>query len=205
MLLRTMTGSENWRDHAAKVHVFYSPTAADEREVHIGVASREPGTAISSISKTSASARLGFTDPGGMWTDATYDVPEGVVLKIFANRVGGFGTANLSANQFIRMREEAALTRVTVPLSPNPAARYASVFVQGRFDLLTYGEAQTLGAKVLPQFKRHSEPVMLRRVFQIATIEPQIRPRAVVETREVRVGEAVVPVMIRRRSRTMLI
>jgi hypothetical protein len=52
MLIRTMTGKENWKNHSAKLQVFYSPTTPGGREIHIGVASRDPTIAITQVRST---------------------------------------------------------------------------------------------------------------------------------------------------------
>jgi hypothetical protein len=203
MLIRTMTGKENWKNHSAKLQVFYSPTTPGGREIHIGVASRDPTIAITQVRSTTNLAKPGFRPEIGEWTDASYEVPPGTVLKLFANKAGGFGAMNLTANVFVCTREDAALNRVKLALSSDQNAYYSSVYVQGKFDILSYDDARIMGAKVMPQFKRFAAPEMVRRLFEVEVLEPQTRARPTMTTETVVVGTQTVNVPIRRRGRIM--
>lgn len=202
MLLTAITGSETWQGWSAKVHLFHSPRRGQGREVHIGIAARDPANNISYAQQgTAALARPGMRAELGQWTNSTFDVPEGEVFKLFAQRSSG---PVRQANMFLQTRGEAALQRVVVRLSTHPQAAYSAVHIQGRFDLLSWEQARDMGIVVLPQFRPHFEPSVASRMFEVQVVEQAIRARPVVENRVVETtsGEEVI-VPTRRRGRAL--
>lgn len=190
MLLNVMTGEETFPNASAKVHVFWTPQHNRRgKETHIGNASKEPTTGVSIIQHPRAmSAAPGYLDELGKWTTATYDVPEGTLLKVFMQRSSGFGTMIVRANMFIQMRERAALRQVRARLTGDSRAQFQSAVIAGRFDVLSLDEAAALGAAVPPHFRRHFEQGMVDRACELQIMEEEISPRPQVETRQISDG-----------------
>lgn len=205
MLVRAMTGNENWRGHSAKLHLFFCPLPP-LREIHIGAAARDPASGVTFARQgQSFPAKPGYAIDVGTWTDATYHVPEGTILKLFANKIsGGFGAQNLQANMFIALRESGPLVRIHMPLSQDPNARYSNVFVETRADILTFEEATLAGIRTLPQFRTFFQPELIRRMFNVETLENALFPRPTFENREVHTGNQTVVIPMRRRTRALL-
>lgn len=196
-LLQTTTGFENFSSGSAKVYVFSLPTPAfpgNESNLHLlsraGVSGvRAVGTA------TAAPAAPGVPYDRGKWTTQTFDIPEGMVLKVFANRsTSAFGQMRIMANMAIRMRAQGPLMRLSAILTQHQNATYTRANIEGRFDILTLEEALALGASIPSTFHATYGRGMTSRAFEITQMEREVTSRAAVRVRTIEnsQGEAVV-------------
>lgn len=196
MLISTTTGFENFESGSAKSYVFVAPSQATriQRELHLGVAARSGADGISAVgAPQSIPAAPGFIEETGRWTTATYEVPEHTILKLFAQRNGGFGSMRIMASLFVRMRKEAAVRKIGTVLTAHPKATYSRVWLEGRFDILTLEQAMALGVVVPPSFAHTYAQTMVNRAFEFVEVSRELSAPAqqVVSTVQNSAGETV--------------
>jgi hypothetical protein len=154
--------------------------------MHIGLAAKGVYPALRKVGmETRAPAGPGMRRELGEWVTASYEVPEGMILKVFASRSGGWGGMRVMANQFIRARSDAALRRISVVLTGSEKASFARANIEGRFDVISLAEAMTQGVLVPPSFRPSFDEGMQRRAFEYHTLDAEVRSAAVQETRRV--------------------
>ncbi len=178
MILQCTTGNENFEDHYTKVYLFHTPTdgaRGTEKECHIWqIARGEGGNGVTQVGRTvETKAALDHIPEFGAWRSSTYEVDEGVLLKLFAMRktremVAGRHTA---ACMFLRVREGAAVRRVLVSLTGDQRAPFGSVSLIGRFDMVTLQAAIQLGAEVPPPFMSQFHTDVQNVLFKMTTME----------------------------------
>lgn len=84
-------------------------------------------------------------NPGG-WTESTYDIPEGSILRLYATRP--LNRVQRSASTFLKVRGGAAYRTITMPTTGHPQCNVREVSIQGNFDLLPFAEAIDQGVKI---------------------------------------------------------
>jgi hypothetical protein len=201
MLLQTQTGSENFPHASAKVHVFAVPTTQfPGTEIHIGIAAKNSMYHITPHGQGQmVPAAAGRIEQYGSISTRTWNVPEGMVLKVFAQRKSSEWTRQtLMGNLLIAMREGAALRRVLIALTGWEHAAYQRLTIEGRFDILSVTDAVRLGVRIPEAYERYFTEAYTRRVFQFETVAPEASQRPTAEVRAVensagQVVEVVVP------------
>lgn len=181
MLISTTTGFENFQSGSAKSYVFVVPSSAHSllsKEAHIFIAARAGANSPSSIrsvgSPVSVPAAPGFIAETGKWTTATFDVPEGTILKVFCSRSGGFGSMRVSANMLLRVRRNAALLRIGTILTGYPKATYTRAWTEGRFDIIGAEEAHLLGIAIQPQYLSSYSESSINRAFETIVVDREV-------------------------------
>jgi hypothetical protein len=187
MLIQCTTGFENFPNSSAKAHVFVVPTARMlGKEMHIAVACKGVYPGLRKVGvETKQPAAHGLRRELGEWTTASYEVPNGMLLKIFGTRSGGWGGMRVMANQIIRPRADAALRRISVILTGHERASLARASIEGRFDLVPLAEALLSGVAVPPSFRPSFDETMQQRAFEYHEIEPELRSIPTTQTRVV--------------------
>jgi len=89
-------------------------------------------------------ANNGIRDHGNWWS-GDYEVPEGMVLRVYARRRTTGSRRNEEGIVFIQAREAAPLNRLRLNTFDNEHSASIPVIVEGRFDILTLREAGVLG------------------------------------------------------------
>lgn len=177
MLISTTCGFENFETGSAKSYVFVVPTTEFKlKEAHIGIVAKSGGPVRLAGSPEHYPAAPGMRDETGRWTRANYEVPEGLVLKVFMQRNGHFGSMRVMASQLLRMRNNAAYRKVGTILTGNPHAQFSRVWIEGRFDLLSVADAEQYGVLIPPHFRTGFQPVMQRRGFEYVVTDPELAP-----------------------------
>jgi hypothetical protein len=204
MLLQTITGSETFGSTSAKAHLFHVPTTqipGTGREVHLAVIAK---AGISGWLRVGQAQTFpiapGYRMELGMWTRATYEVPEGAILKLYAQRNIGFGAQRVQASMMIRIRSTAALRRVSAILTGNPAASISRANFEGRFDIYTLDQALALGLSIPVHFQTAFSAREVARGFEVVELEVATAAPVVHQARQVEnaLGEQVVVPMARR-------
>jgi hypothetical protein len=187
MLIVSHTGSETFPSGSAKSFTFVVPTRRHPgKEVHIGIACKERRQGFNqSGAPEFIPIAPGYKRELGVWTRCTYDVPEGTVLKIFAQRSGGFGEMRIQGQILIQLRAQAAYRRIGSVLTGNEKANLRHANTEGRFDILTLDDAERLGIDIPYHFRPAFDPSMVRRAFQITELEAAITPPVQVQTQQV--------------------
>lgn len=202
-LLQTTTGFETFQQSSAKVYAFHMPSRQfPGKELNLNIVARAGGGVVTTVGlPTSIPAAPGLSAELGRWTSATYELPENMLVKVFAHRSGGFGQMRVMASMILRMREQAALRRVSAILTQSPRASLTRANFEGRFDVLTLPEAMMLGVTVPPSFRQTFEHSFTSRAFEVQVLAREITPPEVMESRRVETasGETVEVASARRR------
>lgn len=187
MILTATTGTEAFALGASKFHTFFVPTLAfPGKEIHIGVAGRDQHCPVGLVGYPQVlPAAPGYRDELGKWTTGNYELPEGMVLKVFGYKKMAANSHPTSASQLIRMREGGPLQRIKMPTVGWVNAQYQTVEVTGRFDLLTVEEAAVLGVRVPPQYLPGFHPTSTERVFRYEEVEAERATKVQTETKNV--------------------
>lgn len=175
MLLQTLTGQETFGETSAKAFIFHVPTTAIRgtgKELHLGVVAKAGIPGFSRVGPaTTFPIAPGYLIELGMWTRATYDVPEGAVLKIYAQKALGFSQRRVMAAMLLRVRSTAALQRVSAILTGNTVASISRANFEGRFDILTVNEAMALGANIALSYLNTFSTQEVARAFEVQELE----------------------------------
>ena len=174
MLISSTTGNENWEHASAKCQLFFTPTAAFAgKEVPIWRLSKgdNPSVPVAQASTMRTAAAPGLIDAFGFWNTSTYAIPEGVLLKLFAQRkntsIGAGG--HLLGSMFLRARNDAPLIRVSVGLIGDSRAAFTAVHTEGRFDVMSLAEAEARGA-IVSSFRNQHDPDVRATMFTVSEL-----------------------------------
>lgn len=190
LLLETMYGEEIFDDRNCKVALFAVPSKiynSFNNEVFIDLAASRSDIPVMRHSKQGPfhpyAEGHAYRDDLGKWSQAVYQVPEGMMLKIFARKTPGFGRRIISASMYIRVRERAAYRQLNIALTGHTKARFTSATIKGRFDILTLEQATQRGAKVPAHFVHTFDRAECDRIFTEQILEAEIAPQGVVRER----------------------
>lgn len=203
-IITMTTGREQFPGRSAQVNVTYIPgNKFGGREESMLLASRGAvgGLTIRRTSHSATPAGIGMKPSVvGEWETATYDVPEGVTLKLWAQQQ--IGVANM-ALALLEVRAKAPLYRISVDLTGYVRASTPVAHIEGRFDILTLEQARAAGIIPTPMITKflttESKPW-----FRITQTEPEIEPKAIRRARVVENLDGSKVVVTERRSRRRL-
>lgn len=185
------TGKENCDTCGTEVKMYHMPRATAQRhldEIHVNSAMYAPdevakyrdiiqtnGHMTKMDARTDARAEI-----GGEWKKSTVKVREGECFRIWCQQSVRFGQKRTAA-MIIRIREEAALLRVRVPLlrirggQTNCAENYCEF--TGRFDIVPVEEAARHDLEPSDEFIHQFEERRVREMFEVAELQPEISRR----------------------------
>ena len=207
MLIQTVTGNENFQRSSSKVQVYLMPQAEGLQEIALGSAARDSTHDVRRQSVQMTPAAPGLTESFGKWMTARYEVDEGAILKVFAQRKSAEQVAgrHVNAAMLLHMRETGPLIRIVVTLTQDPRASNSAVFAfEGRADILTVVEATAAGAILNSRFLSVFGPDNQSMLFDTLSLAPETQPVVVIDETAIRnsTGEEVV-VTTRRRRRAL--
>lgn len=201
MLISAVTGRETFPSGSCQFQVFAlaSSRFALQQDTPLGIlaGSAQPAIPVTSTGYQRHPAAAGSMVDMGSWHQAIYNVPSGLILKVFGQRsmalqnygVGRGGPAQATYGALlIQTRDDAALQRITCVTTGDPKASFRSVVIEGRFDFLSLRDAFDAGAltglsmKLAGQFTNAGN---LNRLFQRQRLEREIASKAVVRTTKV--------------------
>lgn len=201
--IETLTGDVNLRTASAKAYVFHTPrkggVGVEERILPVAAKSGQTNSVITplqSFAQRTPSVQGYSVEVGGSMTAQSFIVAEGEILKFFVNRRPGAGKLPLTACQFIRVRETAALRCIEAKLLTDPKVTQPFAMIRGRFDLLTLEEAVALGVTVNPGFMRQFHPANAGACMTVALMQPEA---AKAEVQVLPSGESIVVTQTKRR------
>lgn len=231
MMLIT-TGSESFKHGTTKLYVFTMPSprfpSPGDTQFHVGqvprlitnsvLTRRAEGTNFEAstfrvLSSDSFPAASGNVDQG-RWTRTTFDLPEGLVLKVWA-RITREATPSafraspnvsaLTRAVLIQVRETAPLYRMVCNRVQDARATNVPAVIEGRFDILEMTEAARMGVKFSDMdfnasatFLHHSRGM----VMTITKLADEISARVETQTKIVKNDEGKqvhIPVARKRR------
>lgn len=197
--LRTITGKENMLNQSFQAEVYLLPS--QDLELPLWSASRT--TALGDITMLG----IGNRSPslfnvaeaiGGSWRSNQYEIGDGHIMKLVIRKKVGFGGVVKTMAMYFRTRSEAAMRRISVNTlrAPGQSTRN-EIEVVGRFDIISLQDVLAAGRTVNRNTHYQSMPTNVQGVFTVTELEPEVKPRVVVETKVVhtQTGEAkVMPV-----------
>jgi len=214
MLVLTTYGNENFQHSSAKYHVFAcrcnENRTLNPAQKHLWIVGKEGDLGVSNHgSRNTVPAAPGYRQEFGKWTTAQYDVPEGLILKLFGMRklqemVNGRHT---TASMLVATRAEAALIRVEGNLTADHRATTSRVVLfEGRADVLEINEGVRRGVitndRDVQQFASFNQDAL----FTVTLLQDELAAAPVqqVTTVENTQGERVQVTTIRRRRAIQL-
>lgn len=210
MLIETCTGNENFNHSSAKVYVLHQPSRdfPAAKSVHLFVLGKGPDATVTNVSTRFVEAAPGLIDDFGKWALTRFEVPEGMILKVYGQRKMGGVTGpgrHSGAAMLLRLRNDAALRRINMPLTGDERAHFSSIHpLTGKFDILTVAQAHAFGVNV-DSFRSQMQEANVENVFAMETLEAEQAPPVEEQTVTVQntPGEQAVEVAVRRRHRAL--
>lgn len=191
LYIDALIGGQSYEKTSAMLHMYYCPQPnklPDDaklrgKEVHLGQIDKLASTSVSKVSALPFLPYVGvnaaIAGSLGKWWQSRYAVEDGAVIKIHGQRVS-WGVVK-KANLYIRIREGAAVTQLTIDLPSNQYSRFQTATVKGNFDLLTLDEVDELGISIPSAFVKLSNPSAITGVFATSILVPasQTKPKPV--------------------------
>lgn len=203
MILNAITGKEEFPIGQCKLNLFFAPSSRfPGSETFLGMAAREGKNGISAHGqRTVIPAVQGGVKELGEWTNASYNVPERMVLKIFGQKKTQEVSRPTMASMFVQVRDSAPLNRVLFRTLGWSRAAFQSVMIEGRFDIISADEARALGVYIPAQYAHYAQEDYIRRLFTVEQVAPETHTRVEVAPRVVEnsLGQEVEIVTTRRR------
>lgn len=208
-IITCMTGNENITPNTAKFYVFWTPTrkcvdlygTKEEKNIQIQIEGNSPITFVSKGYPERAMA--GRIAEFGTFVNNKYDIANGTVLKIFAQRQLGLMSRQFRAGVFLKVDEKAPYYQIKMDLTKSPGATFSETLVEGRFHLLTLEDAQKLGITVPPMFASMFLPNMTQSLLKVSKIAEGIGTMTIEEEQNVAVGDENISLRIVRKSRNL--
>ena len=154
-VINTLLGEVNLAQSSAQVRMFHCDSRT-KLEKFISVSCKDAGSGVRAYGPAlfSPSVKGCVQDVGGRFIQASYDVAEEHILKVFTKIKQGYGKMDKLANFFIRVREEAAYRSLKINTLTNVSVLFRTASIEGCFDILTLDEALAEGIKVKQEFRR---------------------------------------------------
>jgi len=166
------------------------------------MAAQDPTRQISKAGMpTILPAAPGMREELGKWTNGNYQVAEGQVLKAFGWKKPKGVSQATQGHIYLQARENAALRRIMFNTMAWNRGQFSTVFVEGRFDILTTDQLRALAVNFMANATHLIEDPSHLRVFRIHEVSPEIVPVVEVVTHNVvnSAGEQVAVAAPRRR------
>ncbi len=209
MLITATTGYENFEGRSSKCYLFglNLPPVSDFPMAEINLTKacgHHEDLSCNQVARIPAAR--GYPSQTGSWVSRTYEVPEGMWIKIHAQRRQQWNAIRIQANLLIRPRSSGPLLRITSQTSGWEKAEMDGVFIEGRMDVVSLDAAATAGYIVAPFAKQYFREPWLRRQFSIITLERELSAPPVREVRQIQnlEGDTVEIVTTRKRRRIRL-
>ena len=201
-------GSETQKDGQCCLHVFHVDQHGDEKFVSAALqkadrfGSPKPMVVNSRVENAVVGTRA---EIGGRWQEVRLTVAEGELFKLYARRKQRWNSVMQQACVFIKPRFDAALRTVQMRTLQMADSRVQTVYVQGRFDILTPSEAiAENNVKMKPMFERLFLPSAVNSVLEMIESESQRSARTKITSKELVSSQGeTVKVRVRQRVRNL--
>lgn len=188
-IIRAITGSETFSTGSSKVIVtlhattrFPLPPAIKSK--FIGECAKN-GNHVSTGQRSIylPASNNGVREQGNFW-DGTFNVPEGLILRVWANRrersAGGRLTEDTGV-VFLRSRDEGPLQRLQLNRIDHPQSTNAAVIIEGRFDIISLREVAAAGGQIDARDLAWAKPERVGAVLTKHDVAPARRAAAKVK------------------------
>ena len=188
MLVSVTFGNETFNTSTAKYYPFVRRTEAfpliNPSQQHLWQAAKAHVHGISrhgSMQITDAAPGCG--DLLGKWTNATYEIPEGMIISIFGllNSSDYHGPAT-AGSLYLQLREKGPLVKITGTLTGDERAEKNHTLVfEGRADVLT--DKEIIGLKIRSSYP--TVPSNVSRLFTVESIAFEVEEKAEIVEEEI--------------------
>lgn len=191
-LLRAISGHETTANSSVTVGTFFMPTERyPGKEYRLEIAAKTGNGIVRIGEQSKIPAFPGGRPEQGVWTHASYSVPGGMLVKVFARRTGGHGSLIRTGSLILRSRAEAAYLRLDIELTRGQGCACIDATIEGRFDIVSVEDALLEGALIPPHFRVYFQPEFVNQLFTVRTLEPAIAAAPVKITQMVTNTEGV--------------
>lgn len=205
--INVQTGYETWQGSSYEFRVFLSKQpgrAYKEEPLHVAANDVE-NSGVTSLRNPQQHLSAAGRDPQlGQWYTGVYELPEGSILKIVTSQsAAAWGDRRKALQQFVRLRNDAALCKVSMDLPDKVGRTISDAHLYGRFDIITLQDALAAGCRVHPKY-HHLFDNTFGDALQFKEIEAAIRAPAVAAAHTIlnAAGEAEI-VTVTRRARAV--
>ena len=206
LMLNTLFGAETtnhgtWKFYGFVMHI---PNRDPVREQSLYGMSADDQNPIVIIRKHAMSPKSNRRKELDHWTSASYGAPEGTILKIY-----GFcsaetrGSRALIVNQLIRLREQAPVNKLSLPLSVGFRQRNNEAHILGRYDLIDISEAESYGLR-LDARRKHMLRTPHQDTLNLEVIEQGVAPQGILTTKSVQLEDGTEQTISIRRKRRQI-
>jgi hypothetical protein len=191
MLMQLTTGEENFPTGSSKCHAFFVPTRTRMgKEMHIAQMAKgvNPDVPVSATNVRWFNAMPGYPEGLGRWCQSNYDVPEGVVLKVFGTKTQKFQNQRLSPVRgaiYIQLRSGAAFQRLAFQTMQDPKGSLREAMIEGRFDILTPQEIGQLGISMDMTTMELLNQTKVDRLFHVSVLDKATQSKTLVKSKQV--------------------
>jgi hypothetical protein len=123
-------------------------------------------------------ARNGLSaEEGGKWSQGTYSLEEGTIVRLTFWRKPSFGLP-VKASVLIKMRATGPFHKISCGFLNNPDSVLTASNISGRFDIITLADASGMGAVIPSYLKSQFTDTEQAEAFVITVEEKEIAPQA---------------------------
>ena len=121
-----------------KISLFYR-RRSDGEDLPLFMAHKDAKSEVRILSQNNLLASL-FNRNSGTWCDKKWDLPEGSYVKLKIEKRDAGSYLYDTAVAILRIRQDAALRIISIPLSGNPQGTRLIAYQEGRFDIVNQSE-----------------------------------------------------------------
>jgi hypothetical protein len=176
MLFEAIFGHESFQDPKCqtKVTCFWKASAASEEVPLFELDRARPRSGGGAVMLSSDTIMAAEGDRRyGYWTIGRYDLPEGSYVKIIINKRMGHTIFEDSAHVMLRVRADAALRRLNIPLTGHHMATVREGNIDGRYDIVPVEDFEELGIDVNPRYLKYHDTDKLNEVAVMQVLEQE--------------------------------
>ena len=182
-ILHTVTGKAVTAEGSCDMYLFVEPTVANGllTETFLGKLAQKLSASFvrdpivqAHSSPIIAPSVLGMPqDIAGVFATTTFQVNDGVIMKLAAKRRAGLRRTMSSATLFIRTRASAAAQSIRLRPVGLANVTFNYLEVMGNFDIISLAEAESLGARVSQATRVLSEQRNVDGLLEFTVIAPE--------------------------------
>jgi hypothetical protein len=196
--IRTRTGKENHMNSSLQVEAYL----LSDRETQLPLWSASKLLSFGAVKMLGVGSRTPsihnmHEDIGGCWRYNQYEIEEGSIIKFLVRRKDGWGGVPKVASIYLKIRENAALRRVTTPTLRVPSrSTMQELEVVGRFDVVTVAEVAAMGKLIHRLDTIQGSNTIVANVFQVEIQEAEIKPKEIMQFTQVTTPSGEQKVMV---------
>lgn len=184
--ITTLTGKENIYSNLAEFYVFFSPTKKDiekgfhNTEININQLFQYQKPMYPSPLKLindfpAEKAAKGYIKEFGLWWRKHYEVEDGTIVKIYANRQNGIAANRKMACCYLKTDSRASLVRLSFGLTNTNVSNFKEAFIEGRFSYVTLKQLEKEGVLINPMYMNMLSEDNQKKIFKWEVLQKAIK------------------------------